>query len=545
MATEKDCVRSDKIEVGSFAKFDPKYLASREVSELIDIAKEAGVAADEVKACYKRLKGDVKNNLLQLIAEHVGSFEQAAKRKSYVGKKTPPPHVMERQKEHRSMLKSASLRSDWATLEEDRWDSRHHIMYSNSRLHPNYRSYFDRRVLRREELEDLGIDHAGVLKPSWRLSTEGLDQEERQTKDKLLQSTGPCAKPLVGDTVALEQPSSFSVLGSIHDPNAPASDAVPSALKACGTRQPLNNPFVWSDRHQIVWCNERNTSGKKLNPVQLRCYFDRMRFPHTCRCEVPVKNVRVMPNWKLRTDPLTGNDMGGEQDPSVAEKANHGQFEKRESKWNTRHDLVFKNEEVSRLDRCYFDRWREPDANLHGPLDWKSSKSPEGRRKVRSLKPTWSLEKEGSPDRAAKIILSKTASRHEPCGKWNSRHQRFFLNDIHTNLKSYFDRPREPEEMSGAKKTKNSSLSEKLGVDWSLQEVGCIDYPPTLRSNSVPVLSKEGARKHNQKPSWFSSHGVTFLSKEEHSKIESDKKHGVEQYPPMKSPLPDCFRAAS
>jgi len=418
----------------------------------------------------------------------------------------------------------ASLRSSWSSPDQDRWDSRHHVLYSNSRLHPNFRSYFDRRVLRREELEELGVEHPSAIKPSWRLSTEGLQPEERKAQDTILHSTGPCATPHIGDTVALAQPSTFSIPGSIHDPNCISeSDAIPSALKAVGSRQPTNNAFIWNGRHHIVWCNERNTSGKKLNPVQLRCYFDRMRLPHNCRCEVPVKNVRIMPNWRLRTDPATGND-SRDGDSILAGNVQSRQVEKNERNWNTQHELLFQNGHLSRLDRSYFDRWLEPDSDLKRRSDVKGSSSP-GKRVVRVLKPTWSLDREGSPDRTAKELLRNTASRHEPSGKWNPRHQRFFVNNIHTNLKSYFDRSREPEELHGAKKKKNSGLS-NLKVDWSLQELGCLDYPPTLRSNSVPALSKAGTRKHNQKPSWFSSHGVIFLSQEEHSQMEAEERKG-------------------
>lgn len=540
-----ESVQSNETSRQDSAKIELNSLVSKSVPDLKEIAKEVGVKTKHIRSCGD----DGKDALIQLIESRIVGAEPVAKKRRAKGL---APHIVERRAEHRSMIEESSLRSTWSDLAENGWDARHHIIYENKRLHPNYRSYFDRRLLRRDELEELGVDHPPVLKPSWRLNTDGLHPDEKEAQEAILHSTGACATPYIGKTVDLAHPSTFSTPASIHDPNyaSPSgSNAIPSALKAVMSRQPSNNPFVWSDRHHIVWCNERNTSGKKLNPVQLRCYFDRMRLPHNCRCEVPVKNVRVLPNWRLRTDPATGNDLGDSADSKQQGNGSRhhstsSHFEKRETAWNTRHELVFKNEEVSRLDRCYFDRWREPDANLQGRCETKDG-SP-CRREIRSLKPTWSLDREGSPDRAAKELLKKTAARGEPFGTWNSRHQRTFANNIHTNLKAYFDRPRPAEEMSGAKKNKKTGLSEKLGVDWSLQELGSIDYPPTLRANSEPALSKGGHQKRNQKPAWFSSHGVTFLSRKEHSQMREEEKKiargGLKQVPHLKPALPDCIR---
>merc|ERR1711977_523038 len=66
----------------------------------------------------------------------------------------------------------------------------------------------------------------------------------------------------------------------------------------------------WSERHHVTWCNERHTTGTPLNPVLLRSYFDRMRTPHHSRCEVPERPTHVKPRWRLRTDAVTGNDVG-------------------------------------------------------------------------------------------------------------------------------------------------------------------------------------------------------------------------------------------
>merc|ERR1711972_1009312 len=134
-------------------------------------------------------------------------------------------------------------------------------------------------------------------------------------------------------------------------------------------------------------------------------------------------------------------------------------------------------------------------------------------------KPSWNLEREGSPDRTAKELVRNSAYRHEACGTWNPRHQRTFVNNVHTNLKEYFDRARpiEEEEKPGLHKR-------KLDVDWSLQDRSSVEFSSTLRSDNSPSSPsddkakavKGGGEKPKSKhqPTWFSRHGVTFLDKE-------------------------------
>jgi hypothetical protein len=174
----------------------------------------------------------------------------------------------------------------------------------------------------------------------------------------------------------------------------------------------------------------------------------------------------------------------------------------REKRWNSRHEVMFKNSEVSRLDRCYFDRWKEPECNLF----------PE--KPVRDMKPTWALEKVGAPDKTAKILTASSDIRHAPHGNWNARHERMFSNDIHCNLKSYFSRKREPEDMAASKLRKKVTDDEKLKIDWSLQVnkeffSSKTDYHTSLRAESAPALSS-GSEKQKKPPAWFSSHGVLF-----------------------------------
>merc|ERR1719277_2355406 len=79
----------------------------------------------------------------------------------------------------------------------------------------------------------------------------------------------------------------------------------------------------------------------------------------------------------------------------------------RERRWNGRHDLTFKNEEVSRLDRSYFDRHREPLCVL-GPDNEKQD--------LGSVR-IWSLERTGNPAQEAAKVAEAGDKRFKPDGK--------------------------------------------------------------------------------------------------------------------------------
>lgn len=469
--------------------------------------------------------------------------------------------LIQRDKEREHKYQAASERSLWppqhAPQERSGWQANHQILFLNHNLHPNARSYFDRFRLRTSESSDETEPAQPPLKPSWKLDAKAPHPEEREAKRQLVKQTGPNASPLIGTAPeVLQHGGDFAPpaqpLGSHiseqdeQDRSPPDPDGEEPVEAQPGTADmdelgqsqswQSQNQHHWDDRHYVTWCNERHTSGKKLNPVQLRSYFDRMRFPHNSRCEVEIKPplARTLPEWRLRLDPLTGKDVGRltdgslesggskissavdilkapSREPDLTQSSEHSKA--RESRWSTRHELVFKNEEVSRLDRCYFDRWKEPEANLHKE------------RVVRSLKPTWSLERDGSPDATAEELMRSSAYRHSKHGNWNSRHELLFYNKIHPGARSYFGRKRETEDMAAPRQRKKVQDKEKLKADWnSLQDYSGVDFNSSLRAASAPALPTSKGRStmmsvkptsasscpQKKRPDWFSSHGIIF-----------------------------------
>jgi len=349
----------------------------------------------------------------------------------------------------------------------------------------------------------------------------------------------------------------------------------------------------WDAHHHVLWSNERSVGSKRLNPVQTRSYFDRMRTPtpasrsiqphHTCAQgsnssgmegqTVVGPITRVLPSWRLEADPgefvgHDGQDSPLPRPPSLvahggtggglcrgthassgssggpecggmstvgSESGQRGASDgagreagvrERLHKWNPRHQLLFKNEEVSRLDRCYFDRWREPEALLTAGANED--------RERQSCK-VWSLERSGSCEEAAVAVRSASDARHKPCGEWNSRHHLMFHNGLHQNCRSYFDRWREPTDPThpglasvdpdaspeplramtvAAEGRRRCKLGEgeKLPVRWKLQDYGAKVgvVASSLRSCTSAPGTLEAQRLERRRAAWFSSHGVAF-----------------------------------
>jgi len=509
------------------------------------------------------------------------------------GPKPRPAQFVLQDKDRKNTYTKAGERSAWKAQnsppeERSEWRDRHQIKFDNQNLHPNYRNYFDRERVRRDQDTQA---HPGMMKPNWRLSTDPPLQEERVALKQFMTTVGANSKPHLPHTQGylevLRNPANFVIPPAMHDPKFEEKDAklqadcpamaspfgagfpdsphmqLQDAQQGAGdgeeyddeyseeqlrtlSEEPLHNE-PWSERHHITWCNERNdkvpngrhTTSKTLNPMLLRSYFDRMRNPnHVSRCQSEVPGTKNMPSWRLRMDPVSGNDrmmanstmmastmsstsvrsahsaaLDVLKAPTRAQTSHGNTFTQqgsktREGRWDQRHELVFKNEEVGNLDRCYFDRFKEAPVNLFNSTS------------VRNLKPTWSLAKDGSPDKSADMLTAGSAYRHTPHGKWTERHNRTFPNHIHTNMKSYFDRPKEAEDMAASRQKHKLTDKEKVdkcaGVsNWALQEGGCQvtnNYPKSLRpdrADSAPALPTDCTQK-KKPPAWFSSHGVTF-----------------------------------
>lgn len=210
--------------------------------------------------------------------------------------------------------------------------------------------------------------------------------------------------------------------------------------------------------------------------------------------------------------------------------------------WHQRHHLSFRNEDVSKLDRCYFDRWREPESLLK-------------KDEILELFPTWRLGEKASPQEDAENFLKSSPcySRQLSIGTWNARHHRTFSNKLHQNSRAYFDRPRHPvdergvdlpspEELRPPKKhghrqnteaayrRKRGKLAEGEGmpVSWKLKpelrkagqkkemlsvediQLSASKLGPIHRSKSEPKVGAARGAGRSSRPTWFSSHGVDF-----------------------------------
>mmetsp|Transcript_96801 Transcript_96801/g.172209 ORF Transcript_96801/g.172209 Transcript_96801/m.172209 type:complete len:591 (+) Transcript_96801:56-1828(+) len=368
--------------------------------------------------------------------------------------------------------------------------------------------------------------------------------------------------------------------------------AKPKPAKATEGLEPpeAQRERAWNDHHHVMFSNHRNLQGELLNPMMTRDYFDRHREPAVgarsaeFKPEPPegeqVSIVRVVPVWRLdpapgggqvpevgslcpRTPPLfsrsgTGGDPASRGEvlgplhsasphfnhkstwafpthpsESSPSKSKFASTDKRIRKWESRHSLLFKNEEVSRLDRSYFDRFRD---------------HPEIKRKKEAIPNcgVWSLERSASPEESARQVAEASNARNRPCGSWNSRHEIFFDNTgaklpVHQNLRSYFDRWREPApsarlpgeeaaadddpnragyfaqptEAAESRRRKKLNPDQKLKVEvWSLVEKSsgpkALPLEATFRRCESDPGMHNAKTKHKRRRDWFSSHNVVF-----------------------------------
>lgn len=207
----------------------------------------------------------------------------------------------------------------------------------------------------------------------------------------------------------------------------------------------------------------------------------------------------------------------------------------RMERWSKRHHLVFKNEEVSRLDRAYFDRPREHEAIVgNGPKETLSVS-------------TWSLlpmeSKEAVSEAEAPSAPSIARPRAASAASWNTRHYVMFDNRIHQNARSYFGRWREPMDPYCPAGPPEASYSPSITakgyfaiptvaaecrlrskvqedgpkVNWKIQEKtqkGFSLQASLRRCESGPgdsiKKSKTLAKLSKRRSEWFSSHDVVF-----------------------------------
>mmetsp|Transcript_29040 Transcript_29040/g.67292 ORF Transcript_29040/g.67292 Transcript_29040/m.67292 type:complete len:579 (+) Transcript_29040:63-1799(+) len=339
----------------------------------------------------------------------------------------------------------------------------------------------------------------------------------------------------------------------------------------------------WDSHHHATWSNFQNLQGSILNPAPVRSYFDRPRDPEVGARSAekkPSSNVRdgvvrVLPLWRLeplpgathvetpeggvwpRTEPLvprSGRSLQKREDilgirhdaspefkhkstwscPSLLTTTPSRETVERQEKWNSRHQLTFQNEEVSKLDRSYFDRFREhnelrtPDSPRHDDCS------------------VWNLGKDISTKASAKKIISASESRFRADGKWMHRHQLIFDNaggrmPVQRNLRCYFDRARDfPSEASPKQedvlpedvrrgtftfltessrckrrgKLKNSEDAGKLKVDvWSLVEQPSRQKAPRIEEtfrSSEGELGMSKTQKEKRRSNWLANHHVVF-----------------------------------
>eukprot|EP00928_Gymnodinium_smaydae_P070545 TRINITY_DN54356_c0_g1_i1.p1 TRINITY_DN54356_c0_g1~~TRINITY_DN54356_c0_g1_i1.p1 ORF type:complete len:736 (-),score=205.01 TRINITY_DN54356_c0_g1_i1:104-2311(-) len=381
-----------------------------------------------------------------------------------------------------------------AAAKSQGWDDRHHLTFSNEinyRLPQrsgtgkiltalNARSYFDRM---RENPEKKAPQRHGerpnvnTLLPMWRLEPMGVPwRQEAATAaarasfewhaNKAVQAAAAAAEAAARDAELEGGGESASPATSKFGPDGAA------ALRALAAEAP---------------------DLEKLPRDPTRPFM-------------PGPGGGGSPHQRLLQPPPPGPPDNGRGLPLTAED------EVRRKRWQSRHDLSFKNEEVSRLDRSYFDRWREPEALLS------SQRKMKGKVVPRSSS-VWALAPDSSIRQEAKMVMASTEPRHQPMGKWNPRHGNTFCNDMQVNLRSYFDRWREPMEHDGAAlseadlvqkppeertyldatqshlRSKREKLmpEDKLAVDWSVSELWK-KSPPAQRALRQPERSgSEGA----------------------------------------------------
>mmetsp|Transcript_65240 Transcript_65240/g.144158 ORF Transcript_65240/g.144158 Transcript_65240/m.144158 type:complete len:601 (+) Transcript_65240:86-1888(+) len=597
--------------LGSPGPEDEEARERREQREALEAAADAVVGGDAAATRRVRMEAEEQDEPAtrpgtpeEAPDSAAGAAVTAASGKGVAtlpAKKVRSREAEEREQDRRRLARTTSERSNYGKAQlrpqgRQDWNGRHDLVYDNTGMNPNNRSYFDRQI----EAQVLDVKPAGgVLKPVWRLNPEAESPEQRAATKKMAQSYSPNGPPHRNDAASAPPPPvdrrslrvdrdrswvspQVSLQGEARRP-APGGggwgDVYEDGESRCGNkalaaaaeaaelaRAAETARGAWNGNHHITWCNERNCGGSLLNPAPLRCYFGRWRNPSLAARSAQLKSPqgeggvatinRVLPTWRLEPvpgggpvpDPETplprppalaaksgtggsntntrGGGSGGSPSGSLLESRMSSRQRRKEQVWNTRHALTFKNEEVSKLDRSYFDRWREPEMAT-------------GKKQSRGSVQVWSLERSGSPEEEAKRVWVDSERRCGKDGRWDLQHHITFDNGIHQNLKSYFDRQRFPadprrtfdasasaETAEGTEEAPCRSLTlaaegrrrakltekEKLLVFWKLQESSpkASDYSESLRRCESDTATFEAQRNERRRSAWFSSHGSVF-----------------------------------
>lgn len=296
------------------------------------------------------------------------------------------------------------------------WDERHHLTWSNELsllfplrsgagkylLPPVVRAYFDRPRQERDR-----ENPADPPEPVWRLDPHG-DQWRREAAASASKASSTAAQFFSGEF--------------LRSMSAPGGNRGESTKQA---RLPL---------HVRAACklSPRLTKPKSIAVPRMSSPIrdpERPFLPGPGGGGFPCERISEL------EPPLDSavNDRGMPLSPMAQTRC---------KRWHKRHELTFKNAEVSPLDRSYFDRWRDPAALT---ADVKKTKGHvQGWSSL-----VWSLERSASLQESAQKISDGGDRHKKEVGRWDPRHVKVFENapdgnSLQPNTRSYFDRWREP-----------------------------------------------------------------------------------------------------
>jgi len=432
------------------------------------------------------------------------------------------------------------------------WNLRTGIVYTNDKLNPNSRSYFDRWLERPGPNERMG-----TLVPSWRLDPHGSKHHEQLPEPASSSSSPPAdsnrqAKtapffvvkhpqpepapaPLDGSEPqfaesAPRQSEELRELRSLQDfpghfPGQPRGDLIPSAEALADQESVAKTGCTshWNARHHVVWCNDRfvtpTVEHTPKTPVAVRSYFDRRREP---RHDGSVTSC--FPKWKLNISEDDGTNLEaidqGSGSTGVIGDLNELGGSLRRSKSSIILGKIIGNdsrglEHTNSVGGCSTRPELEATIQFEGTWErrhhltfqneevnpiWRSyfdrHRGPvDPTQPNKRWKATWVLdEREASSledtETPPSALPNATASRDLLIGTWNQRHSHTYPNEaVSAGLRSYFDRARDAPQEAGSKLREKLRDDQKLEVTWKL--------PPSETNNSR--IRQEAGSKRREK----------------------------------------------